>query len=137
MGYGSYNEDIDERKGDTSDRYERESHLSPDYNKSARDYEKLQKKFQLLQRKLEFAQIDLREEQYKRQFLKLNFQKIVETKCRAVIEEFEKELKKAKEEQAKAMKQLQRVENWRQEAEEENKALKKELKFLRQKKIVI
>jgi hypothetical protein len=136
MGYGSYNEDIDERKGDTSDRYERESHMSPDYNKSARDYEKLHKKFQLLERQLEFTQIDLREEQHKRQLLKLNFQKIVEAKCKAVIEELQQELKKAKEEQAKATKRLQIVEKWRQEAEDENKALKKELNIFKKQQLV-
>jgi len=136
MGYASYNDDINERKGDTSDRYERESHMSPDYNKSARDYEKLHKKFQLLERQLEFTQIDLREEQHKRQLLKLNFQKIVEAKCKAVIEELQQELKKAKEEQAKATKRLQIVEKWRQEAEDENKALKKELNIFKKQQLV-
>lgn len=144
MGYGSYNEDIDEKKGDTSDRYERESYLSPDYQKSARDYKELQKRVRLLERHLKKTEKALRAEQIKRQSLKLNFHKFVEDKYKDFIKEFEEQieqlelkLNQAVKEQSKTLRKLERIDKYRQQAEDENKALKEEVKLLRYKKIVI
>jgi hypothetical protein len=149
MGYGSYNEDIDERKGDTSDRYSREDYLSNDSNKSleslespkqlkmeyiqlVKEYNTLAKKFKILRQELKETQIDLENERYWHRHCCRVLEEKIEQEVEARYEELKKELenskaaqKKSKAAQKKLEKELHKVTRWHLRAEEEIKKLNK------------